>query len=277
MPTNVTYEYSVAEQDFNKAQTTDQKLRALKKMLAAVPKHKGTEKLQKEIKEKIRKLKFKKERETKQKKASFSLSIKKEGAAQVVLVGTPNSGKSTLLNQLTGSKAEVADYPLTTTKPEVGMMDIEGIKIQIVEIPAVVEDFEETEMGPTFLGIIRTADLMVWLYNSLEEKKLLQKELSDVNIPKVDYKKDRNPKELIWKNLGIIKVYTKEPGKKPSFPPLALEKNSSIKDMAKKVHKDFIKRFRFARIWGKSAKFPSQQVGINHQLEDGDIVELHMR
>jgi len=277
MPTNVTYEYTAAENEFHKAQTTDQKLKSLKKMLAAVPKHKGTEKLQKEIKEKIRKLKFKKQKETKQKKGSFSLTVKKEGAAQVVLVGTPNSGKSTLLNQLTGAKAEVADYPFTTTKPEIGMMDIDGVKIQIVEIPAIIENFEETEMGPTYLSILRTADLMVWLYNSTEEKKLLQKELSGISTPKLDYHQEKNSRELIWNNLNIIKVYTKEPGKKPTYPPVALKKDSAIKDMAEKIHKDFIKKFRFARIWGKSAKFPGQQVGIEHQLEDEDIVELHLK
>jgi ribosome-interacting GTPase 1 len=277
MPTNVTYEYSVSEQEYHKAQTLDQKLKALKKMLATVPKHKGTEKLQKEIKEKIRKLKYKKEKAAKQKKTGFSLSVKKEGAAQVVLVGTTNSGKSTLLKELTGAKVDIAEYPFTTIKPEVGMMDIDGIKIQIVEIPAIIKDFEDTEMGPTFLGIIRTADLMVWLYNSTEEKKLLKKELADVNIPKIDYRKNPEPKQLIWKSLGIIKVFTKEPGKKPSFPPIALKKDSTIKNMAQKVHKDFIKRFRYAKIWGKSARFPGQQVGINHKLEDGDIVQLHMK
>ena len=157
------------------------------------------------------------------------------------------------------------------------MMDIDGIKIQIVEIPAIIKDLEETDMGPTFLGIIRTADLMVWLYNNTEEKELLQKELADVKIPKIDFRKNQNPKNLIWKSLNIIKVYTKEPGKKPTFPPIALKKGSAIKDMAQRVHKDFLKKFNYARVWGKSAKFPGQTCGLNHHLEDGDIVELHMK
>lgn len=281
MPTNVTVEYAVAEREYQQASTNTEKLKCLEKMLSTCPTHKGCEGLRAEIKTKISKLKekFKKERE--QKKKGFSLAIKKEGAAQVVLIGPPNSGKSTLLKQLTGAKVEIAGYPFTTTKPEIGMMDVDGIKIQIIEIPAITKDFEETEQGPTFLGIIRTADLMVWFYNTKEEKQLLKKELADIKIPKVDYQrsnqKNNNPKQLIWQSLNIIKVYTKEPGKKPSFPPVPLKKGSTIKNMASKIHKDFIKKFNYARIWGSSARFPGQTCGINHKLKDNDIVELHLK
>ncbi len=281
MPTNVTVEYTKAEREYQQASTSVEKLRTLEIMLREVPKHKGTETLRMEIKTKISKLKEKLKKEREQKKKGFSLAVKKEGAAQVVLIGTPNSGKSTLLNQLTGTKVGVADYPFTTTKPEIGMMDVDGIKVQIIEIPAITENLEETEQGPTFLGIIRTADLMVWLYNDAKEKKLLKKELADIKILKVDYQrnnpKNNNPKKLIWQSLNIIKVYTKEPGKKPSFPPIPLKKGAIIKDMASKIHKDFIKKFNYARIWGSSAKFPGQTCGINHKLKDNDIVELHLK
>jgi uncharacterized protein len=75
-----------------------------------------------------------------------------------------------------------------------------------------------------------------------------------------------------------MKIYTKEPGKKPRMDrPLCVKKGSTIRDMAAQIHKDFIRKFRFARVWGKSARFAGQQVGLDHPLEDEDIVEIHLR
>ena len=106
---------------------------------------------------------------------------------------------------------------------------------------------------------------------------MLDKELSDISTKKIIYDEGKNYEDKIWNSLGLIKVYTKQPGKKPDYPPLALKKGSVIKDLAIHVHKDFIKKFRFARIWGKSARFEGQQVGLNHKLIDEDVVELHMK
>lgn len=276
MPTNVDTAYMVAELEYQRVRSPQEKLKALEKMLSTAPTHKGAEKLRAEIKTKISKLKDKLQKEAARKKSGFSVAVKKEGAAQVVLVGTPNSGKSTLLNELTGSKVLVADYPFTTVKPEVGMMDFDGVKVQVVEIPAIVENFEKTENGPALLSIIRQADLMVWLYHSPAERNLLVKETSKINTPYIDYQRGWDIRKLIWQNLGIIKVYTKEPGKKPGYPPIALKKGACIKDMAVRIHKDFFRKFDYARIWGKSAKFPGQQVGIDHQLADNDVVEIHL-
>ncbi|MBW2966349.1 TGS domain-containing protein [Candidatus Woesearchaeota archaeon] len=277
MPTNVTMEYSLAELEYQRAKTTSERLKALQKMLSLAPTHKGGEKLRQDIKTKISKLKEQLRKEAKQKKGASGISIPKEGAAQVVLVGTTNTGKSTLLKKLTGARVEIADYPFTTVKPEIGIMDYKGIKMQIVEMPAIVENFSETENGNAYLGIIRQADLMVLLFNNEEEYKLLQKELADIETKRIIYNPNNNIKEDVWRNIGLIKVYTKEPGKKPSYPPFALDKGSTIRDMAKHIHKDFIKKFRFARVWGRSAKFGGQQVGIEHELEDDDIVEVHLK
>ena len=85
-----------------------------------------------------------------------------------------------------------------------------------------------------------------------------------------------SPVSIVKGALDLIKVYTKQPGKKPDYPPIALKKESAIRDLALHIHKDFIKKFRFARIWGSSARFPGQEVGLNHRLYDDDIVELHM-
>lgn len=275
MPTNVTAEYAVAELEYSKAGTIQEKIAALKKMLSTCPTHKGTEKLRQQIKTKL--AKFKELQEKKLAKKGPSTAIKKEGAAQVVLIGTPNSGKSTLLAKITNAKPLIAKYPFTTTKPEIGVMDYHGVKIQVIEIPALTSNFMETEKGPTFLGIVRTADLIVILAPSDEEMKLVETELfnSEIDIPKIYYEKQENIADLIWQNLGLIKAFTKTPGKKKDLPPVAMKKGTTVKDLAEHVHKDFIKKFKFARVWGKSAKFPGAQTGIGHKLADDDVVEFH--
>ena len=278
MPTNVTAEYTAAEIAYQKASTTSEKIKSLQKMLQEVPKHKGTEKLRMEIKSKLAKLKERSEKE-RQKKGVSGISVKKEGAAQIVLVGSTNSGKSTFLNKMTRTKILVADYPFTTIKPEIGILDYDGVKLQIVEMPALFENFEESENGPAYLSIIRQADLIILFFNNADEKRMLDEELrkGEVSIPILIYNEQEDIKDLIWKKLDIIKVRTKMPGKKPDFPPVALKKGSFVKDIAKNVHKDFIQKFKFARIWGKSVKFDGSQVGLNHKLADDDIVELHLK
>lgn len=277
MPVNAGVQYQLAEEDYRSANTIEEKLKALEKMYATCPKHKSSERLEQEIKGKISKFKKLLEKEKSKKKSTQKISIKKEGAATIVLVGTVNSGKSTLLNKLTNAKARVAEYEFTTKMPEVGILDYKGIKIQVIEIPAIVENFKNTLNGLMFLSIVRSADLIVLLFKTPKEKELLDKELYNVSIRKIIYNNEENFKEIIWNNLDIIKVYTKMPGKKVSYPPVALKKNSCIEDLAEIVHKDFIQKFRFARVWGKSAKFKSQQVSLNHRLEDDDIVELHLK
>jgi len=277
MATNPGFEYENALKVYNEASTEEEKLKALQLMHQTSPKHKSSEKLQADLKNKIAKLKAKIQKNKKRTKKGFNISLKKDGAATIALVGTTNTGKSTLLKKLTGAKVKIESYEYTTKKPELGILDYHGIKLQLVEIPSIFENFEESDKGPTFLSIIKQSDLIILFFNSPKEKKLLDKELSDVNLPILIYNQQKNLGDEIWKRLNIIKVQTKMPGKKPTFPPVALDKNSTIKDLAAHVHKDFLKNFRFARVWGNSAKFPGAQVGVNHKLSDNDIVELHMK
>ena len=278
MPVNAGIAYAKAESEFNQATTIQEKLQALRKMLATAPKHKGAESLLKEIKTKIARYKGLAEKEKKQKKGSGkSLSIKKEGAATICIVGTVNSGKSTLLKKLTNANVEIASYPFTTKKPEIGILDYKGIKLQIVEIPAIIENFEYSEIGPSMLAIIRQSDLLIVIFKDKFELKLIDKELYGINIPRVYYYNQDNIKDLIWDNLNLIKVYTKQPGKKQDHPPIALKKASIVKDLAGYVHKDFLRKFDFARIWGKSVKFDGIKVGLEHKLEDEDVIEFHLK
>ena len=279
MATNQGFDYQRAEEAYRDANGPAEQLVALQKMLKTAPKHKSSEKLNASIKERIAKLKASIERQSKSTGKGYSPTIKKEGAAQICLAGKTNSGKSRLLNALTGTNAEVAEYEFTTKKPEIGIMDYKGIKIQVVELPAIVKDFEGSVMGPTYLGILKQSDLMVLLFDTVKDKNFLDKELSEVQTKRTIYNDQEVEKfkGILWKMLDVMKIYTKQPGREKDQPPVAFQKGSTLRDVAKKVHKDFLKSFKYAKVYGKSAKFEGQMVGLDHVLLDDDVVELHLK
>lgn len=153
MPANLTPQYLAAEQRFREAKTTQEKLDALEEMMAVIPKHKGTEHMRADIKRRIAKLRDK-EKTSKGVKKAYEFHVEKEGAAQIAVIGPPNSGKSLLLKHFTAAEPEVADYPFTTRVPLPGMMEYEDIQIQLVDTPPVTADYFETWMA----GIVRNAD-----------------------------------------------------------------------------------------------------------------------
>src|SRR3989344_6349615 len=280
MPVNATYAYSRAEAKYLNAKTHEEKLVALQEMLREAPSHKGAETLRSGLKQKISKLKeaLEKNRIQSKKTGASSFLVKKEGAAQVVIVGPTNVGKSTLLKELTNAQVLIADYPYTTKKPEMGTMDYRGVKLQIVEIPALFKNFSSSPTGPSLLSIIRQSDLILLMFNTPEEKLMLDDELRDIeDVPRLIFNDQKNLPDLIWEKLGLIKAYTKQPGKKKDMPPIAFDKGATVKDLAKKIHKDFLKKFKYARIFGPSAKFDGQTVGLTHVLKDEDAVELHIK
>ena len=138
MPTNVTPEYKKAEAAFKRAREPRERLELLREMLRLIPKHKGTEHLQADIKSRIKELteELAGPRKTGA-KGGPPTSIRPEGAAQVVLIGPPNSGKSALHARLTGSHTAVGEYPFTTQFPQPGMYPVDDIGIQLVDLPAV--------------------------------------------------------------------------------------------------------------------------------------------
>lgn len=278
MTTNQSPEYLAAEKRYSAAKSNKEKLEALEEMISAMPKHKSAEKMRANIRSRYKKLKDSIEKERQKKKKGYCISVKKESSAQIAFVGTTRSGKSVLLNKLTNTHAATSKFPYTTNMPEIGTLDYHGVKLQIVEIPAIRENFSETENGTALLSIIRQADLIVLFFNNESEKKLVESELknAEINIPRIIYSGQENLADEIWKRLSLVKIYTKHPGRKPDAEPLVLKKGSTIRDMAEHVHKEFVKRFKFARVYGKSVKFGGIKVGINHLLEDDDIVELHM-
>ena len=156
MPANLTPQYYDAERRYKSASSPQDKLDALKFMLSEIPKHKGTEKLQGDIKKKIAKTKSELQKAAKHGPKAHSFHVKKEGAGQVALIGAPNVGKSNLVCALTHAKPEVADYPFTTRQPCPGMMNFENIKIQLIDLPPVSNDYMEYWVP----NVIRNADLL---------------------------------------------------------------------------------------------------------------------
>lgn len=313
MPVNPGIDYQLAQDEYRRASSVSEKIRALEKMYTTCPKHKGAETLLMDIKSKLSKLKGKLEKES-SRKGGHAITIKKEGAASVSIIGLTNSGKSTILNFLTNAGAKISEYEYTTKIPEVGIMDYNGIKIQIVEIPAIFPGFSERGNGPAFLSVARNSGLIIIILDGLkplgEQLNLIEKECENAlieldgetkgsvfGIPCLIFinKKFKRPKtkhtiirkletlkQEIWKKLGLIYVYTKSPGKERDFPPVALKRGSTVYNLALKVHKDFVKQSskdltqRWAVLYGPHGKFQGMRVGYNYILKEDDIIEFRI-
>lgn len=186
MPTNLPPDYFVEEKKLRQAKTPDEKIAILEKMIAIAPHHKGTDHLLAQLRSKISKLKEEKERRPSvQRKADLLFNVKKEGAGQVLFIGFPNSGKSSLVSVLSGSPLEVGDYPFTTHVLQARMMRYQDIWVQLVDTPALGD--ESTSMW--FGNMVRKADALVivlGLSNELELEYELMVEEVKGHIPHID-------------------------------------------------------------------------------------------
>lgn len=314
MPANLTPEYLAAEEEFKQAQTHEEKLAALERMLATIPKHKGTEKLQADIKRKISRLR----KESQQKKGGAHTApfwvVKREGAGQVVLIGPPNAGKSLLVARLTHARPEVADYPFTTRAPAPGMMDCEDVQIQLVDLPPIAPEFTErwlphvirgANLGVLVVGLSDPAVLeeIEYILEVLERHRLPVPRLMVAN--KIDLEgageilaalKDlygdrfgylpvsaltgENLEEFRWAifdALQIVRMYTKAPGKPPDLSkPYVLRRGQTVIEAAALVHKDFAEKLKFARLYRLSGAPSGLMVDRTHVVEDKDILEFHI-
>ncbi len=192
MPANLTPDYFKAEEWYRSASTNEEKILALEQMLAVMPKHKGTEHLQADLKRKLSQLR---EAATQPKKGGKHVDVfhvPPTGAGQVVLLGTPNTGKSAILAALTNAKVNVADFPFATHAPVPGMVKYEDVQIQLVDMPPITADY----MAPGQVGTYRNCDLIaivVDLSQDVEEQLLIlldfletRKLLVDEETPAVD-------------------------------------------------------------------------------------------
>ena len=362
----------------------EDEIRELEDELQRTPYNKATSKHIGRVKAKIAKLRDEAvNRAMKSSGGGEGYSVKKSGDATVVLVGFPSTGKSTLLNQLTGTKSEVGAYAFTTLTVVPGALEYKGAKIQILDIPGLIAGAAMGKgRGKEVIGVVRSADMIVILvdvYNQghvdvlmkelydagirinkekpditikktayggvkvsavgaldldldeirsiLSENKMMnaeilirgnatQDELIDamlgnrvyipaiVAVNKVDLvdAKAREAmeedirrrfamdpamisaatgyhmeelKEEIYESLGFMRVYLKpQAGEADLEEPLIVRTGSTVEDVCRKLHRDFVDRFRFARVWGRSVKHPGQRVGLVHRLKEGDLLTI---
>jgi ribosome-interacting GTPase 1 len=334
MPTNVTPEYKAAEAEFRKAGTPEARLECLREMLRTIPKHKGTEHLQAELKTKVKELT---EALAGPRKGGARTGpptvVHAEGAAQVALLGPPNSGKSTLHDRLTGSHAEVGPFPFTTQFPQPGMLPFEDINFQLVDLPPVsaqhlppwlantlqpaaaallvvdlgdpgcVEQVDELHRllsparvtltdswepyvpgeGDDLFAIVLPTLLVATKADQLvdpEAELATFRELTGypypaVSVSTVDGAGLDQLGPFLFEHLGVVRVYTKIPGQPPDMTrPFTVQRGQTVGDVAVLVHKEIAADLRYARLWGRGT-FDGQQVGRDHALADGDVVELH--
>lgn len=329
MPANLPPQYNKAEEDFRAAGSPAERLEALREMFRLLPKHKGTEKLQSDLKQRISRAKDELDHsKATAKKTGLSYRVPHEGAGQVVLVGPPNAGKSALLAALTHAHPEVAAYPFTTRTPQPGMMSWEDVQIQLVDLPPVTRDFLE----PWMTGIVRSADAAALVVDLAEDDcaeasdavltrlaeyhtelvgelpfdvedeairhlptLLVANKIDAPGAPdRLDWVREcyagRFPlcsvsatsgvgldplRRTVYDLLGVLRIYTKVPGKPVDrHHPFTLPKGSTIHDLARLIHRDLDHSLKFARIWGTGV-FEGQTVKRDHELHDGDVVELH--
>jgi small GTP-binding protein len=328
MPANLPPTYIEAEKRYRDAKTPEEKVSALEEMLAIIPKHKGTDKLQADLKRRISKHKDQSQKKKGTTKHKSIFSIDKEGAAQVVVIGPPNTGKSSLVDRLTHASPEIAEFPHTTHKPTPGMAEYENIQFQLIDTPPITGEY----VDPLMPDMIRRADIVVILLdvkadligqyedtlatleayrifpentvvseivkkphffkkilvvaNKVDEEKDEEDfeiflELTDVKSPCmsisiINEKNIRDFLNTLYTLSDIIRVYSKNPGKEPDMKePFVIPKQSTLEELAAKIHKEIAQKFKFARIWGK-AVHDGQMVQRDYVMQDGDIVEIHI-
>jgi ribosome-interacting GTPase 1 len=314
MAANLSPDYLEAEREYKDAATPAEKVAALERMLATVPKHKGTEKLQADIKRKLSEARKEGQKKGGTAHATPFYQVDKEGAGQVALVGPPNGGKSQLVAALTHARPEVADFPFTTRFPTPGMMSYRNVQIQLVDLPPFSPDF----MEPWIPLAVRRADASVLVADvtdpavldgieftlcALERARLAPPRLLAGNkmdlagagedfatledlygarfraVP-VSAAKGTNLDgfaQAVFEMLGIVRVYTRAPGKPIELnKPYLLKRGGTVEDAARLVHKDFAEHLKYARLYRVSGGRDGLMVERAHVVEDEDILEFHI-
>jgi len=248
MPANLTPQYYEAEKKFRASKSPPEKIAALEEMIAVMPKHKGTDHLRAELRSRMAKLTQQLSKKSGAQRSS--MIIEREGAAQVTIIGLPNSGKSSLLALVTKAAPAVADYPLTTHSALPGMMEYQDIKIQLIDTPPLAPQTIQWWLPP----IIRRADALLALID-LEQNPLSQlvevmKELEKMRII-IDGDTPDNTEITTWNKKALIvanktdldkdginlKALEKECGGKLPIVSISTENGSGIEELKQQVYK----------------------------------------
>jgi small GTP-binding protein len=315
VPANLTADYLRAEQAYKQAETPQEKITALEEMFAVLPKHKGTEKMQADIRRRLSEARRESQRGHKAGAHSPPpYLVRREGAGQIVLVGPPNSGKSQLLAALTHAHPEVADYPFTTRMPVPGMMRFEDIQIQLVDLPPLSSEFSE----PWMPQVVRAAQASFLIVDPgdpdvLGEIELILNALAAWRAPaprllvsnKIDLPGGAENSQavaelycgtyrclsisaatgqglsefarLAFEILDVVRFYSKPPGKPADLAaPYVLRRGSTVAEAAAHVHRDFAEHLRYARLFRRTREHDGLMVERTHVVDDGDILEFHM-
>jgi ribosome-interacting GTPase 1 len=193
MPANLTPQYIEAEKKLRTAKTPQEKIEILEEMLALIPKHKGTEKLQAQHKSKIAKLKEEMAKKPSA-KHGVSMIIEKQGAGQVIVIGPPNAGKSMLIKALTGAEPEVGAYPFTTRAPSPYMMKFENVRVQLVDLPPLTPEIMESWQ----VELIKVADaaLIVLDLSDPHSPSLLESLTAKLKDKRIEFVKDKKEESV---------------------------------------------------------------------------------
>ena len=240
-----------------------------------------------------------------------SIAVRREGAAQIALVGPPNVGKSSILQALSDIQIKTGDYAFTTLRPVPALTRLGGVLVQLVEIPGLIGGANEDRGGGrALLGVLRSADAIVYcgragadpaeLRTVLDEVAAagietpallavtradegpadavaaLQALAPDLPVVRVSILDDDSLDELrtaIWGLTGLIRVFLRV-ADDVAEEPLALEPDATVADVADAIHHDLGRVATGARVWGPSARFDGQRVGRDHVVLDGDTVEI---
>jgi small GTP-binding protein len=241
-----------------------------------------------------------------------SIAVKRQGVAQVAVVGPPNAGKSSLLQALSDVQIKTGDFAFTTTRPIPAVIRAGGVLVQLVEIPGLIEGASEDRGGgKALLSVLRTADAMVLCHDltaPIEVLHVLRGELDtagidlptivaatksdearpgalaalraavpDVEVVVVSVLDDELLdafREHVWRLTGLVRIGLCKDGASESTDILALDPPVTVADVARAIHNDLADRCRGALLWGPSAHFDGELVGPSRALVDGDEVEI---
>ncbi len=240
-----------------------------------------------------------------------SIAVRREGAAQIALVGAPNAGKSSLLHALSEVQIKIGDYAFTTLRPVPALTRIHGVLLQLVEIPGLIAGASQDRGGGrALLGVLRNADAIVFCQDvrapldaltdvraevaaaginrpailaatkmdeaqpeDLARLRAAVTELAVIGVSAIDDVSLEAFKDALWQLSGLLRVYLKRDGQ-ATDEPIALQPGATVADVAADIHHEVAATCRGGRIWGPSARFEGQLVGRDHIVRDGDAIEI---